>query len=82
MSQRIDNRAPWEKARDQALAIQELIEEDVPDWAKDKAGDFFDDIWEKCHDVAETIERTMSVTQRQQQALNNWEDGVSRWIRD
>ncbi|MCI0421503.1 MAG: hypothetical protein L0312_20140 [Acidobacteria bacterium] len=70
------------EALEQVQRITGLIEDDVPDWAKDKAPDFFEDVAEKVRSVGETIERMDSVTDGQRRALNNWESGVRRWIRD
>ena len=80
--QRISDKQPWERAVDQGMALIELIDEDLPSHAWDVAGDFFEDIREKVSQVVERIETTRSVTERQVAALDGWEAGVRKWIRD
>lgn len=72
---------PWEKAVDQGLEIQRLIDEDVPEHAFTEADGFFDDVAEKVRSVVETIERTKNVTRNQQKALDGWQGGVEAWIK-
>lgn len=62
--------------------IVELIDDEIPDYAWKKAPEFFEDVRDKVVDVQETIERTGQVSEGQERALNNWKDGVSRWIHD
>lgn len=62
--------------------IVRLIDEDVPEWAWDKAPEFFEDIRQKAVDVGETITQTQRVSEKQASALENWEGGVRKWIRD
>jgi len=64
----------------QVERIQDTIEEEVGDYAKSKAGEFFEDIEQKVKDVGQTIERTNRVTEAQQKALDGWEAGVRKWI--
>lgn len=71
----------WEQALEQSERIVELIDDEVPDWAKDRATDFFEDIREKAVSVGETISRTKRVTESQQNALDGWERGVRKWIK-
>lgn len=60
--------------------IIEMIDDEVPDSAKDRAGDFFEDVATRVRDVMETIERTGRVTPKQAEALENWRRGVAKWI--
>jgi hypothetical protein len=64
----------------QVERIKDMIEDEVSDEAKDRASDFFEDVLEHVTSVGETIERLGAVTERQRRALDNWEDGVGRWI--
>lgn len=70
-----------DKALEQANAIQELIE-DIPDRIKQKAMDFFEDVYEHVGEVAKTIEKIGQVSDRQQTALNNWEAAIKKWHPD
>lgn len=72
----------WEDAIEQCQEIIRLIDEDVSERALDKASDFFEGVREKVADIEETITEHQHVTARQQQALDNMESGVRRWIRD
>lgn len=65
---------------EQCERIIELIDDEVSDRAKDKAGDFFEDVREKCVEVSATIEKTGVVTPGQAKALAGWEEGVRKWI--
>ena len=71
----------WEEASAQADRICELIE-NASAAAWDKAYEFFEDVEAKVKSVQETILRTERVTDKQQQALNNWEAGVSKWYHE
>jgi hypothetical protein len=71
----------WEQALEQSERIVELIDDEVPDWAKNTATNFFEDIREKAVSVGETISRTKRVTEGQQNALDGWERGVRKWIK-
>lgn len=62
--------------------ILDLIEDEVPDWAKEKASDFFEDVEEKVREVGKTIEARGMCTERQYNALQGWERGVRGWIKD
>ncbi len=70
---------------DEAIqAISDLIdriEEDVPEWAWDKAPDFFEDVKEQATEVSATIEETQNVTSAQERAIHNWAEGVGKWIK-
>ena len=66
-------------------AISDLIDridDDVPEWAWDKAPEFFEDVKENATEVSATIEETQNVTPEQERAIRNWTDGVNKWIRD
>ena len=71
-----------DEAVELAEEIARLIDEEVPEYAWDKAAEFFEDIREKAIEVGETIENSGHVTDKQASALENWEAGVRRWIRD
>lgn len=75
-------KSPWEKAVEQGLAIIEAIDEEVPEWAIERAPEFFEDVREKVASVVERIEREQAVSERQLAALDGWESGVRKWIRD
>jgi hypothetical protein len=70
---------------DQAIALGDeilrLIEDDVPEAAFDKAGEFFESVGERTKAIQETIARTGEATDNQVTALENMESAVSRWIR-
>lgn len=59
----------------------EMIDEEVPAHALEKAPDFFEDIREKTQQVLETIEQRQSVSPNQAKALQGWQNGVAKWIR-
>lgn len=67
-------------AVEQADRILELIDEDLPERAWDKAAEFFEDIQTKVKAVKLTVEQTSTVTDRQQAALDSWEEAVRKWI--
>ena len=81
MTKQEADKAPWEKAVDQGLEIISLIDDDVPDHAKDAAPDFFEDVRDKVSQVVERIEITRSVSDRQRAALDGWQSGVEAWIK-
>lgn len=60
--------------------IGDLIDDELPEAAWDKASDFFEDIKDKVGDMEETIRRLERVTPAQARALENWEAGIRRWI--
>lgn len=62
--------------------IVALIDDEIPDYAWNKAPEFFEDVRDGVMEVQGTIERTGRVSEGQEKALNNWKDGVSRWIHD
>lgn len=61
--------------------IIELIDDEVPEWARDKAPEFFEDVREKVVSVEETITVTADVTPAQSRAIENWEAGVRKLIK-
>ena len=65
----------------QCEALIDMIDDDVPDKAKDKAGEFFDDVRDKVVSMSETLTATGRCSEKQQQALDNWQAAVSKWIR-
>lgn len=65
-----------ELAIEQAKRIIELCEE-LPD----RAEPFRSNVAEACEDMLQTIKSRWDVTDAQQTALDNWEEGVGRWIR-
>lgn len=65
-----------EAAVKQALRIIELCAE-VPE----RGEDFAASVAEGADDMMATIEERGDVTAEQQRALDNWEEGVSRWIK-
>lgn len=73
---------------DPADALKEIsslcdrIDEDVPDYAWDKAPEFFESIKEQATDMSETIEKSDRVTEAQMSAIRNWREGVDKWIKD
>lgn len=69
------------QAIQQCDEIVELIDEELPQKAWDTAPELFEDIREKVASVQETIQNSGEVTERQQNALDNWEDCVRKWIR-
>jgi archaellum component FlaC len=75
-------KARWEKAVDQGMALIETIDEDLPEHAWDAASDFFEDVREKVSQVVERIETTKSVSDKQLAALDGWESGVRKWIKE
>ena len=64
------------EAIEQAERIQEMCAE-VPERGEEFASSVLDGVIE----VAATIEERQTVTAEQQRALDNWESGVSRWLR-
>lgn len=61
--------------------ILALIEDDVPEWALDKAPDFFEGVQEKTESILEVIRNSGKRTDRQLEALENMLAGVKKWIR-
>lgn len=58
-------------------AALELVD-DLPD----RAQEFGESVSEKLRAIAETIERTGEVTERQQTAIDNMSAGIRKWMRD
>ena len=73
--------ADYNEALNLCEDILELIEDEIPDAAWDKASDFFEDIKEKVESVQENIESNERATAAQITALRNWKSGVCKWIR-
>lgn len=71
-----------EDALELAAKIESTIEDEVGDEAKDTAPDFFEDVLAKARSVARTIESKGRVTEGQKNALNNWYEGVRKWVHD
>lgn len=71
----------WEVAYKQGEEVVDTID-DLPSEVRDKAESFFESVRDSVIEVMETIERTERVTAKQQKALDSWEAGVRRWIRD
>lgn len=78
-----ENDVPQEvkDALSQVERILDTIEEDVPEYAKNRATEFFESVEQKTRDVGQTIERTNRVTEGQQRALDGWEAGVRKWVK-
>lgn len=68
------------EAIQQCDTIVEMIEEEVSEKAKDKAGEFFEDVKAQVTDMQETLVTASHVTVNQQRALDNWEAAVAKWI--
>lgn len=66
---------------EQCERILESIE-DAPAYVQDKAFDFFDNVSTTLKSVYETIKMTRHVTPKQQTAIDNWEAGVNRWLKN
>lgn len=69
------------EALEQVARIVEMIDDEVPESARDRAPEFFDDVRRKVVDVGETIEARGRVTDKQRSALDGWERGVAGWIK-
>lgn len=69
-----------EEALEEISSLCDLIDDEVPEYALDKAPDFFESIREQASDMSETIERTQEVTEKQVTAIRNWREGVEKWI--
>jgi hypothetical protein len=64
----------------QCDTILELIE-NLDESALDKASDFFESVESCVQSMRETIRRTGTATEKQLNALDNWESGVNKWVR-
>ncbi len=60
--------------------LLDLIEDDVPERAWDKAQAFFESVQTGVKAVRATIARTSRVTENQLRAFDNWEAAVGKWI--
>lgn len=60
--------------------IVNIIDEEIPEKAWDRAASFFEDIREKVIDVGQTIRTNDKVSERQMRALEGWKAGVSKWL--
>ena len=68
------------EAIQQCDTIVEMIDEEVSEKAKAKAGEFFEDVKAQVTDMQETLVNASHVTVNQQRALDNWEAAVAKWI--
>jgi hypothetical protein len=75
-------RHEWEEALDQCDAIISMIDYDVPEQAFEAASKFFESVRENVLHVADMIEKKENVTDGQLTALDNWEAGVGKWIKE
>jgi hypothetical protein len=69
----------WREAAKYAGEIWQKIE-DAPGDVWDKAFEFFEDVQEKVLSVQETIQKNQRVSEKQLNALKNWEKGVDNWL--
>jgi vacuolar-type H+-ATPase subunit H len=76
-----DLSADAQAAVEAAEETARLIDEDVPDGAKDKNPEFFETVREKSLSIAETIRTRGTVSDKQREALDNMQAGVKKWIR-
>jgi hypothetical protein len=72
----------WNDALEQCKVIVDLIDNDVPDHAWDKASTFFEGIRDKVAGISEWIEENEHVTKKMAESLDNMERGVKKWIKD
>lgn len=70
----------WEDASAQCDRIVDMIDE-LDSRTLDKAADFFESVRGKVSAMQETIDRMKQISPKQRQALDNMEDGVSKWVR-
>ena len=68
-------------ASEQCDRIVETIDE-LDEETRDKSAEFFESIREHVVEVQETICESDRVSDKQQQALDNWEKGVNKWVHD
>ena len=68
------------EAIEQVERIVEMCEQ-VSVFDSSDAWDFASSVGEKAQSIGETIEERNTVTPAQQEALDNMESGISRWIR-
>lgn len=67
-------------ALEQIDRVLDSIENDLPDNAWDKGGDFIEDVDTRLKAMKETISLSNDVTPRQLSALNSWETAIGKWI--
>lgn len=71
---------PYKRALNKIEEIRSTIDDVDPD-SRDTAEEFFTSVSESLDAVEATIVKTQRVTNRQQTAIENWEHGVSKWLR-
>lgn len=57
-----------------------IIEEDVPDRAKESNTGFFEGVEEKTTAIVDTLTRTNRVSEGQRNALDNMQAAVKKWV--
>lgn len=72
----------WDEADELCDEIIDMIEEDLPEGAYDKAPDFFEGVLEKTRSMQRSIQDRHSVTQPMVNALENMKEKVGNWFRD
>lgn len=80
----VETEVPSARAVKQAQnQIERIIEmcEEVAEYDNSDAWDFANGVREQTEAIAATIEERGDVTERQQDALDNMESGIGRWIR-
>src|SRR5262245_3952087 len=70
--------ADVKKALEQVERIRELIEQVSPE-KRSVAPQFFTNVYTSAASLGETVQKMGRVSERQQQALNNWEAAVKKW---
>lgn len=68
------------EAQEQIERIVEMCEQ-VAEYDSSSAQDFASSVQEKAESIGEWIDEHGDVTEKQQEALDNMESGISRWIR-
>jgi hypothetical protein len=72
----------WEEANALCDEIVEMIDDEVPESAKEKAEEFFDGVRERTISIQEWIATNKKATDKQVTALQNMKQSVQKWIRD
>lgn len=70
-----DDELDWRDALEQCNRIAELCD-DIPE----RGEEFADSVREKAENYASWIRKNKEVTRRMQEALDNMEAGVNRWL--
>lgn len=65
-----------------AEEIANTIEDSVSDRAKSGNADFFESVLKRSKDIAETVTKRQTATDKQITALENMLAGVQRWVHD